>query len=64
MECVIYATFAGLPCISIPCGFNAAGLPMGMQIIGKPQDDLGVLQLAAAYEVVAQDILGIRPADQ
>ncbi len=36
MECVIYATFAGLPCISIPCGFSAAGLPMGMQIIGKP----------------------------
>jgi amidase len=61
MECVVYATFAGLPCISIPCGFNAAGLPMGMQIIGKPQDDLGVLQLAAAYEVAAQDVLTRRP---
>jgi amidase len=61
MECVIYATFAGLPCISIPCGFNAAGLPMGMQIIGKPQDDLGVLQLAAAYEMAAQDVLARRP---
>jgi amidase len=61
MECVIYATFAGLPCISIPCGFNAAGLPMGMQIMGKPQDDVGVLQLAAAYEVAAQDVLSRRP---
>ena len=61
MECVIYATFAGLPCISMPCGFNAAGLPMGIQIIGKPQDDLGVLQLAAAYEAAAQDVLAIRP---
>ncbi len=61
MECVIYATFAGLPCISIPCGFNAAGLPMGMQLMGKPQDDLGVLQLAAAYEVAAQDVLTRRP---
>jgi amidase len=61
MESVIYATFAGLPCISIPCGFNAAGLPMGMQIMGKPQDDLGVLQLAHAYEQVAQEVLGIRP---
>jgi amidase len=61
MECVIYATFAGLPCISIPCGFNAAGLPMGMQIIGKPQDDLGVLQLAHAYEQVAQDVLAVKP---
>jgi amidase len=62
MECVIYATFAGLPCISMPCGFSAAGLPMGMQIIGKPQDDLGVLQLAAAYEVAAQEVLERRPA--
>jgi amidase len=62
MESVIYATFAGLPCISMPCGFNDAGLPMGMQIIGKPQDDLGVLQLAHAYEQVAQDVLAIRPA--
>jgi amidase len=61
MESVIYATFAGLPCISIPCGFSAAGLPMGLQIIGKPQDDLGVLQLAHAYEGVAQDVLGVRP---
>ncbi len=57
MEGVIYATFAGLPCISIPCGFSDAGLPMGMQIIGKPQDDLGVLQLATAYEQTAQEVL-------
>jgi amidase len=62
MECVIYATFAGLPCISIPCGFSAAGLPMGMQIIGKPQDDIGVLQLAHAYEQIAQDVLAVQPA--
>jgi amidase len=61
MECVIYATFAGLPCISVPCGFSSAGLPMGMQIIGKPQDDLEVLQLAAAYEVAAHDVLARRP---
>jgi amidase len=61
MESVIYATFAGLPCISMPCGFNAAGLPMGMQIIGKPQDDLGVLQLAYAYEQYAQAILNQAP---
>lgn len=61
MECVIYATFAGLPCISIPCGFNDAGLPMGMQVIGKPQDDAGVLQLALAYEQTAQEVLQRRP---
>jgi amidase len=61
MEVVIYATFAGLPCISIPVGFDARGLPMGMQIIGKPQADMDVLRLAAAYEAVAQEVLTRRP---
>jgi amidase len=61
MECTIYATFAGLPCLSIPAGFNADGLPMGLQIIGQPQGDAQLLQLARAYEAVAQDVLGIRP---
>jgi amidase len=61
MECVIYATFAGLPCISMPCGFSSAGLPMGLQIIGKPQDDVGVLRLAQAYEEVNQTVLSVRP---
>ncbi|MDR3455291.1 MAG: amidase [Rhodoferax sp.] len=61
MEVVIYATFAGLPCISVPAGFNAAGLPMGLQIIGNPQADFAVLQLAGAYEQVAQDVLQRKP---
>jgi len=63
MEVVIYATFAGLPAISIPAGFDVRGLPMGMQIIGRPGADLAVLQLAHAYEQVAQDVLGIKPPD-
>jgi amidase len=50
-----------LPCISVPVGFNPAGLPMGMQVIGRPRGDLAVLQLARAYELVAQDVLRIRP---
>ena len=62
MEVTIYATFAGLPCISIPAGFDARGLPMGLQIIGKPQADLDVLRLAARYESVAQEVLQRRPA--
>jgi amidase len=50
MEATIYATFAGLPCISMPVGFGAQGLPMGVQLIGRPQADLAVLQLAHAAE--------------
>jgi amidase len=63
MEVVIYATFAGLPCISVPAGFDARGLPMGLQLIGKPRGDAAVLQLAHAYEQAAQDVLARRPAD-
>ena len=61
MEVVIYATFAGLPCVSVPVGFNDAGLPMGLQLIGRPQADGAVLQLAAAYEQVIGDWLAVQP---
>lgn len=50
MEVVIYATLAGLPCIAMPAGFGANGLPMGVQLIGRPHGDLPVLQLARAFE--------------
>ncbi|WP_409283710.1 amidase [Pseudomonas protegens] len=54
MEVVIGPTLAGLPSISIPVGFNLAGLPMGMQIIGPAQADHAVLQLAYAHEQLTQ----------
>lgn len=38
------------PAASVPCGFTADGLPIGLQVIGRRFDDLGVLRLAAAYE--------------
>ena len=50
MEVVIAGTLSGCPVASVPAGFNADGLPMGMQIIGKPQADFQVLQLAYAHE--------------
>lgn len=50
MEVVIGATLAGLPTISVPVGFNGAGLPFGMQIIGRPFADNSVLQLAHIHE--------------
>ncbi len=62
MEVVIYATFAGLPCISVPVGFDGRGLPMGMQLIGKPQGDFELLQLAHAYEQAAQEVLQRQPS--
>jgi aspartyl-tRNA(Asn)/glutamyl-tRNA(Gln) amidotransferase subunit A len=40
----------GLPIISVPCGFTRRGLPIGMQIIGRPNDEATILRLAHAYE--------------
>lgn len=54
MEVTVPATMAGLPAISVPVGFNADGLPMGMQLIGRPRADLQVLRLAHAYEQATQ----------
>ena len=50
MEVVIGASLSGHPVINVPVGFHPAGLPMGMQIIGKNHADLAVLQIAYAYE--------------
>ncbi|WP_396428498.1 amidase [Limnohabitans sp.] len=63
MECTLYATLAGLPAISLPAGFHPThGWPMGLQLIGKPQGDVALLQVAAAYEAVRGDWLQKRPA--
>ncbi|MGH7926409.1 MAG: amidase family protein, partial [Candidatus Binatia bacterium] len=46
----IAVNLAGLPALSLPCGFDAHGLPIGMQIIGKPFTESTILNLAYAYE--------------
>jgi amidase len=61
MEVTIYATFAGLPAVCVPAGFSAAGLPMGLQLIGRPRGDWDVLRVASLYEGIAQDVIGVRP---
>jgi aspartyl-tRNA(Asn)/glutamyl-tRNA(Gln) amidotransferase subunit A len=45
-------SFLGLPALSVPIGFTADGLPVGLQIIGKPWKEAEVLQVGAAYQSV------------
>ena len=46
----IGVNLAGLPGISLPCGFTKAGLPIGLQVIGQPFQEAGLLAIAHAYE--------------
>ena len=56
----IPVNLAGLPAISVPCGFSAAGLPIGMQLIGNVLDEPRLLQVANQYEQVA-NVMANRP---
>ena len=49
MSCY-FSTVTGLPALSLPLGFTDEGLPVGLQIVGRHQDDFGVLQLAYAIQ--------------
>jgi len=46
----ISANLAGIPAISVPCGYSKAGLPIGLQILGRPFEEETVLRGAYAYE--------------
>jgi aspartyl-tRNA(Asn)/glutamyl-tRNA(Gln) amidotransferase subunit A len=48
----IPADMAGVPAVSVPCGFTAGGLPVGLQFIGRALDEATVLRGARAYEQV------------
>ena len=47
-----FISITTLPAISVPAGFTPEGLPVGVQIVGRHQDDWGVLQMAHAFEQV------------
>ena len=47
----ISASLAGIPAISLPCGYSRKGLPIGMQILGRPFEEDVVLRAARAYEL-------------
>jgi aspartyl-tRNA(Asn)/glutamyl-tRNA(Gln) amidotransferase subunit A len=46
----ISINLAGLPALSLPCGFDQAGMPIGMQIVGKHFDEATILRVGHAYE--------------
>ena len=48
--CTVSVNIAGLPGISIPCGVDKAGLPIGLQLIGKPFGEETIIQAAYTYE--------------
>jgi len=50
MEVVVPASLLGLPVLGTPAGFAAAGLPMGLQLIGAPGEDGRLLRLGQAYD--------------
>lgn len=61
MKTAYWITVTRSPAISVPAGFTEDGLPVGIQITGRFRDDLGVLQLAKAYES-ATEFWKVHPA--
>jgi aspartyl-tRNA(Asn)/glutamyl-tRNA(Gln) amidotransferase subunit A len=51
----------GLPAMSIPCGFSSEGLPIGMQLVGRPFDEPTVFKVADAYQQITNWHLTIPP---
>ncbi len=51
--CTVPVNIAGLPAVSIPCGFNSMGMPIGMQLIGNRFDEATILNAANMYEKAA-----------
>ena len=53
MQTVIPVTMAGLPALNVPAGFDPAGRPTGIQIVGRNHGELACLQLGAAYDAAS-----------
>ncbi len=54
--CTVTANIAGLPGISLPCGTDSKGLPIGMQLMAKRFEDSRLLKIAHAYEQAAGEV--------
>jgi amidase len=64
MEVVVPVTMAGGPSISIPAGFNAAGLPMGLQVWGPWRGERTILAAARAHEAATGWVERVRPPER
>ena len=54
MEVVVPAGLIGLPCLAVPAGFGAAGLPIGLQLIGRRGSDVALLQMGQGWHEAAR----------
>ena len=52
-RCTSPSNATGLPAMSVPCGFTHAGLPIGLQLIGRPFEEALLFQAAHVYEAVS-----------
>jgi aspartyl-tRNA(Asn)/glutamyl-tRNA(Gln) amidotransferase subunit A len=52
-RCTSPSNATGLPAMSIPCGFTSAGLPIGLQLIGRPFEEALLFQVAHDYEAIS-----------
>jgi aspartyl-tRNA(Asn)/glutamyl-tRNA(Gln) amidotransferase subunit A len=52
-ESTAFANYYGLPVASVPCGFDGHGMPIGLQVVGKPGGERTVLNVAHRYELAA-----------
>ena len=57
-------TMTACPVVSVPCGFTSSGLPVGMQIVGKPRSEAALLRVARQFEhsLVLAPLLPINPS--
>ncbi len=61
MKATCLITMAGSPSLAMPAGLNAAGLPMGIQLVGPVHGEWDCLRMAAAYEAAAPEVVGRAP---
>ncbi|RVX10350.1 Fatty acid amide hydrolase [Vitis vinifera] len=55
MRFVVAANLLGLPAISVPVGYDKQGLPIGLQLIGRPWGEASILRLASAVEELCRE---------